>query len=249
MATIDDFGGDGQPLSNPPLGGPDGWAAAVRDAINSAGGTWGWQDFWGPLGDVSPSGWEVQAPEPAGTRLPVNLQVTNEVIDGESAVRIRYGPDNHDPVNDKICSYFNLRAIPAQPITLPNLVTPEAAANCRYGMRYRMSGSQIIGGFFTYPTLYAAVYARPNDILTYYTNHGYAVALWPADTVGWVDYPIAYSGTAIDGEPDPPTDWEFLIRVETGIGSAGVATVALNAVDCAISNMRHALFMSSSAAP
>lgn len=33
MATIDDFGSSGQPLQNPPLGGPNGWAAAVRDAL------------------------------------------------------------------------------------------------------------------------------------------------------------------------------------------------------------------------
>lgn len=33
MATIDDFGGPGQALDNPPLGGPSGWAKAVRDAI------------------------------------------------------------------------------------------------------------------------------------------------------------------------------------------------------------------------
>lgn len=33
MATIDDFGGSGQALNDPPLGGPDGWAKAVRDAI------------------------------------------------------------------------------------------------------------------------------------------------------------------------------------------------------------------------
>lgn len=42
MATIDDFGGTADPLSDPPLGGPSGWAAAVRDAItalqNSGGG-------------------------------------------------------------------------------------------------------------------------------------------------------------------------------------------------------------------
>ena len=33
MATIDDFGGSGQALDNPPLGGPNGWAAAVRDML------------------------------------------------------------------------------------------------------------------------------------------------------------------------------------------------------------------------
>lgn len=33
IATIDDFGGPGQPLNSPPLGGSTGWAAAVRDAI------------------------------------------------------------------------------------------------------------------------------------------------------------------------------------------------------------------------
>jgi hypothetical protein len=33
MATIDDFGAKGDTLADPPLGGPDGWAAAVRDAI------------------------------------------------------------------------------------------------------------------------------------------------------------------------------------------------------------------------
>ena len=35
MATIDDFGGTGQSLNSPALGGPDGWAAAVRDAIRN----------------------------------------------------------------------------------------------------------------------------------------------------------------------------------------------------------------------
>jgi hypothetical protein len=30
---INDFGGVNDPLSNPPLGGPQGWAAAVRDAV------------------------------------------------------------------------------------------------------------------------------------------------------------------------------------------------------------------------
>jgi hypothetical protein len=33
MATIDDFGGDGQSLAS--LGGPTGWAAAVRDALTA----------------------------------------------------------------------------------------------------------------------------------------------------------------------------------------------------------------------
>ena len=33
MATIDDFGEVNQPLSEPALGGPTGWAAAVRDYI------------------------------------------------------------------------------------------------------------------------------------------------------------------------------------------------------------------------
>jgi hypothetical protein len=35
MGTIDDFGGATDPLNTPPLGGPNGWAAAVRDAINA----------------------------------------------------------------------------------------------------------------------------------------------------------------------------------------------------------------------
>ena len=35
MSTIDDFGGTGQPLNAPALGGPTGWAAAVRDAIKA----------------------------------------------------------------------------------------------------------------------------------------------------------------------------------------------------------------------
>jgi hypothetical protein len=30
---INDFGGANDPLANPPLGGPSGWAAAVRDAL------------------------------------------------------------------------------------------------------------------------------------------------------------------------------------------------------------------------
>ena len=34
MATIDDFGQTNEPLSAPVFGGPSGWAAAVRDAIN-----------------------------------------------------------------------------------------------------------------------------------------------------------------------------------------------------------------------
>lgn len=38
MATIDDFGGPGQALDNPPLGGPSGWAKAVRDAIRNLEG-------------------------------------------------------------------------------------------------------------------------------------------------------------------------------------------------------------------
>jgi hypothetical protein len=33
MATIDDFGGTTDPLNAPPLGGPSGWAAAVRDYL------------------------------------------------------------------------------------------------------------------------------------------------------------------------------------------------------------------------
>lgn len=35
MATIDDFGGEGQSLKTPPLGGPNGWAAAVRDKLRT----------------------------------------------------------------------------------------------------------------------------------------------------------------------------------------------------------------------
>jgi hypothetical protein len=35
MATIDDLGGANQPLNAPPLGGPTGWAAAVRDALKA----------------------------------------------------------------------------------------------------------------------------------------------------------------------------------------------------------------------
>jgi hypothetical protein len=35
MATINDFGGLNDPLSNPPLGGPQGWAAAIRDAVRA----------------------------------------------------------------------------------------------------------------------------------------------------------------------------------------------------------------------
>jgi len=35
MATIDDFGDTTEPLSQPVLGGPSGWAAAVRDAITA----------------------------------------------------------------------------------------------------------------------------------------------------------------------------------------------------------------------
>jgi hypothetical protein len=38
VATIDDFGGPGQALDNPPLGGPSGWAKAVRDAIRNLEG-------------------------------------------------------------------------------------------------------------------------------------------------------------------------------------------------------------------
>jgi Pectate lyase superfamily protein len=33
VATIDDFGDVDQPLNGPKLGGPDGWAAAVRDSV------------------------------------------------------------------------------------------------------------------------------------------------------------------------------------------------------------------------
>jgi len=33
MATIDDFGDVAEPLNAPALGGPSGWAAAVRDAL------------------------------------------------------------------------------------------------------------------------------------------------------------------------------------------------------------------------
>jgi len=36
MSTIDDFGGAGEALDDPPLGGPLGWAAAVRTAIRNA---------------------------------------------------------------------------------------------------------------------------------------------------------------------------------------------------------------------
>jgi hypothetical protein len=35
MATINDFGDLSDALSHPPLGGPNGWAAAVRDAITA----------------------------------------------------------------------------------------------------------------------------------------------------------------------------------------------------------------------
>lgn len=34
MASINDYGGDGQTLNNPPLGGPTGWAAAVAAALD-----------------------------------------------------------------------------------------------------------------------------------------------------------------------------------------------------------------------
>lgn len=33
MATINDFGDTAEPLGQPALGGPTGWAAAIRDAI------------------------------------------------------------------------------------------------------------------------------------------------------------------------------------------------------------------------
>ena len=36
MATIDDFGGTTDPLNAPPLGGPTGWAAAVRDYLKNS---------------------------------------------------------------------------------------------------------------------------------------------------------------------------------------------------------------------
>lgn len=36
MATIDDFGGTTDPLNAPPLGGPTGWAAAVRDYLKGS---------------------------------------------------------------------------------------------------------------------------------------------------------------------------------------------------------------------
>jgi hypothetical protein len=36
MATIDDFGGTADPLNAPPLGGPTGWAAAVRDYLKDS---------------------------------------------------------------------------------------------------------------------------------------------------------------------------------------------------------------------
>ena len=35
MATIDDFGDTAEPLNNPVLGGPAGWAAAVRDYLKN----------------------------------------------------------------------------------------------------------------------------------------------------------------------------------------------------------------------
>lgn len=35
MATIDDFGGIGDSLGQPKLGGEDGWAAAVRDEVRA----------------------------------------------------------------------------------------------------------------------------------------------------------------------------------------------------------------------
>lgn len=35
MATIDDFGSSGDPLDGPKFGGPDGWAAAVRDSVRA----------------------------------------------------------------------------------------------------------------------------------------------------------------------------------------------------------------------
>ena len=35
MATIDDLGGAADSLGSVPLGGPNGWAAAVRDAIKA----------------------------------------------------------------------------------------------------------------------------------------------------------------------------------------------------------------------
>jgi hypothetical protein len=162
-------------------------------------------------------------------------------------VRIRYGPDNHDPATDKVCSYFNLRAIPAQPITLPDLTAPETAANCRYALRYRMQGSQVIG-IFSYPSIYCGVYAKPGGYLVAYYSHGYAAAAWAPDTVGWADWPLAYNGNAIDGEASPPTDWEFLIRIETGTGATS-SPVALGAVDLAVTDLGHALFMPSSAAP
>jgi hypothetical protein len=39
MATINDFGATSDPLSAPALGGPSGWAAAVRDALNGKAAT------------------------------------------------------------------------------------------------------------------------------------------------------------------------------------------------------------------
>jgi hypothetical protein len=39
MATIDDLGGTTDPLNAPALGGPTGWAAAVRDAIHAVEAT------------------------------------------------------------------------------------------------------------------------------------------------------------------------------------------------------------------
>lgn len=35
---INDFGGANDPLANPPLGGPSGWAASVRDALTALQG-------------------------------------------------------------------------------------------------------------------------------------------------------------------------------------------------------------------
>ena len=43
MATIDDLGGAADSLGSVPLGGPNGWAAAVRDAVKAVEGFAGLQ--------------------------------------------------------------------------------------------------------------------------------------------------------------------------------------------------------------
>lgn len=72
MATIDDFGGTADPLSAPALGGPTGWAAAVRDAIVAL------QTAAPPQGDLPADGLTIQA-------------TGATTWESESTARARYG--------------------------------------------------------------------------------------------------------------------------------------------------------------